>query len=373
MFIKNIDKESILNPLKIIVGIVDKKQTLPILSNILMEKEANQIRFTATDLEIQITTSITVENDGGEQESITIGGKKMQEIIRALPEKSKLSINHKDSKDAAKKIEIKANKSKFSLQTLPAGDFPKLKSYLENAQSIELKQSQLKNLLLSVQYSMAQNDVRYYLNGLLLIIEDGQLKAIATDGHRLAFNMMAIEGNHTKQDIIIPRKAITELCKLLGDSEEPIQLTFSDKQLKAEFSGITLISKVIEGKFPDYKRVIPNHSKFFNINKDEFKQGLQRAAILSNDQFKEIRLNLSEKMLKISSHNKDQEEAQEELEINYEGVEIEIGLNVSYLLEGLNNINSDNIKIYFDTPNSSLLIKSSTQQDFCYVVMPTKI
>jgi DNA polymerase-3 subunit beta len=369
MFIKDIDKEIILKPLQVIIGIVEKKQTLPILSNILIEKELGKIRFSATDLEIQITTTITIENSKDELSSITISGKKFQEILRVLPEKSKLSIDNKDNN----KIEIKSNRSRFNLQTLPAQDFPKLNNQLIDTKSFNLKQSTLKTLLMSVQYAMAQQDVRYYLNGLLLIIEGDKLKVVATDGHRLAFNVATIENEHEKQEIILPRKAIVELCKLLLDSDENIELTFSQQQIKAVFSGITLITKIIEGKFPDYERVIPKHSNHLILNKALIQQALQRAAILSNEKFRGVRFVLTEKNLSIISNNSEQEEAQEEIETDYHGEAIDIGFNVNYLLEGLNNIIGEEIKISFGDPNSSILITTPTNIELRYVVMPMRI
>lgn len=368
MFIKNIDKEVILKPLQTIIGIVEKKQTLPILSNILIEKEVSKIRFTATDLEIQISTTTDIENNENEISAITISGKKFQEILRVLPDKSKISIENKDNK-----IEVKSNKSRFNLQTLPAQDFPKLNNQLIDTKSFSLKQGTLKSLLLSVQYAMAQQDVRYYLNGLLLIIEGDNLKVVATDGHRLAFNLAKIEGNHDKQEIILPRKVITELCKLLTDTEDLIELTFSQQQIKANFSGITLISKIIEGKFPDYERVIPKHSNHLNVNKAIIQQALQRAAILSNEKFRGVRFVLTEKNLSIISNNSEQEEAQEEIETTYHGEAIDIGFNVNYLLEGLNNIIGEEIKISFGDPNSSILITTANNAEFRYVVMPMRI
>lgn len=369
MFIKDIDKEIIFRPLQIIIGIVEKKQTLPILSNILIEKDLGEIRFTATDLEIQISTKIALENKENEISSITIGGKKFQEILRVLPEKSTLSIESKENN----KIEIKSKKSRFNLQALPAQDFPKLNNQLINAKSLVLKQGILKSLLTSVQYAMAQQDVRYYLNGLLLILEGNKLKVVATDGHRLAFNMAIIDGDHEKQEIILPRKAITELCKLLLDSDDFIELTFSQQQIKSVFSDVTLISKIIDGKFPDYERVIPKHNNHLLVNKIIIQQALQRAAILSNEKFRGVRFVLTEKNLSIISNNSEQEEAQEEIETDYHGDAIDIGFNVNYLLEGLNNIVGEEVKISFGDPNSSILITTPNNAEFRYVVMPMRI
>jgi DNA polymerase III subunit beta len=368
MFIDKTDKESILKPLQVVIGIVERKQTLPILSNVLIEKEPGKIRFTATDLEIQITTSIESKSNDRETAAITVGGKKIQEILRVLPDQSKISIETKENK-----AQIKSNKSRFSLQTLPAQDFPKLSNQLEGAKKITLSQLALKKLLLSVQYSMAQQDVRYYLNGVLLIVEGNKLKVVATDGHRLAFNSQEIEGKHEKQEIILPRKAVLELCKLLDDSEELIQLEFSQQQVKASFSGITLITKVIEGKFPDYERVIPKYDNHLEMNRVAIQQALQRAAILSNEKFRGVRFVLTEKNLSVISSNSEQEEAQEEIETDYHGDAIDIGFNVNYLMDGLNNISSESAIFSFGDPNSSILITTPDNQEYRYVVMPMRI
>ena len=368
MFIEKLDKETILKPLQVVIGIVERKQTLPILSNVLIENENGKIRFTATDLEIQITTTIDTGYEKEQSESITVGGKKLQEILRILPDKSKVTIDVKENK-----AQIKANKSRFSLQTLPAQDFPKLSNQLENTKKIVLAQKELKSLLLSVQYAMAQQDVRYYLNGVLLIAEGNKLKAVATDGHRLAYNAGLIKENFEKQEIILPRKAVIELSKLLEDTEENVELEFSQQQVKATFSDITLITKVIDGKFPDYERVIPNYENHLNMNRVFVQQALQRAAILSNEKFRGVRFVLTEKNLSIISSNSEQEEAQEEIETDYHGEAIDIGFNVNYLIDGLNNIEGENAIFSFGDPNSSILITTPENQEFRYVVMPMRI
>ncbi|MEO8343198.1 MAG: DNA polymerase III subunit beta, partial [Gallionella sp.] len=299
---------------------------------------------------------------------ITVGGKKLQEILRILPDQSKISIETKENKTL-----IKANKSRFSLQTLPAQDFPKLNNQLLGAKKIVMSQGLLKKLLLSVQYAMAQQDVRYYLNGVLLIIEGNKLKVVATDGHRLAFNAGVIDGNHEKQEIIIPRKAIAELCKLLGDTNESTEIEFSTQQVKVIFSGITLTTKVIDGKFPDYERVIPKYSNHLPLNRILVQQALQRVAILSNEKFRGVRVVLTDKNLSIISSNSEHEEAQEEIEIDYHGEVIDIGFNVNYLMDGLNNISSETAVFSFGDPNSSILITTPENQEFRYVVMPMRI
>ena len=369
MFIKNIERDSLFKPLQLIIGIVEKKQTLPILSNVLIEKDQNKLRFTATDLEIQITATVHLENDEKSLSSITISGKKFQDILRGLPEQNKITIENKENN----KIEIKSNKSRFNLQTLPAQDFPKLNDQLKEAKTFKLKQKELKELLLSVQYSMAQQDVRYYLNGLLLIVEDNKLIAVATDGHRLAFNEVVINELHEKQELILPRKAITELCRLLQNPEEYVSVTFSKQQVKVEFSDVVLVTKIIEGKFPDYARVIPNHINFLTVNRVVIQQALQRVAILSNEKFKGVRIVLTEKNLCVIGNNSEQEEAQEDIEIDYHGEALDIGFNVNYLLEGLNNINDDEVNIFFGDPNSSILMTTAKNIAFRYVVMPMRI
>lgn len=368
MFIEKTDKETLLKPLQVVIGIVERKQTLPILSNVLIEKHDGKIRFTATDLEIQITTTVDFESKSDQNMSITVGSKKLQEILRILPEQSKVTIDLKENK-----AQIKTNKSRFSLQTLPAQDFPKLNSQLENTKKIELTQKELKNLLCSVQYAMAQQDVRYYLNGVLLIVETNRLKAVATDGHRLAYNAGHIKGDFEKQEIILPRKAVVELSRLLADSDEVVELEFSQQQMKALFSGITLITKVIDGKFPDYERVIPKYSNHLSMNRILIQQALQRAAILSNEKFRGVRFVLTEKNLSIISSNSEQEEAQEEIETDYHGEAIDIGFNVNYLMDGLNNIGGDAAVFSFGDPNSSILITTPDNQEFRYVVMPMRI
>ena len=370
MFIKKIEKETLLKPLQIVVGIVERKQTMPILSNVLIEKESGKIFFTSTDLEIQMTTSIEVDDDEEDKSyyAITVAGKKFQEILRILPDHSRISIEVKDNK-----AQIKSNKSRFNLQSLPAVDFPKLNDQRHDAKTITISQLALKNLLCSVQFAMAQQDVRYYLNGVLFVIEDNLFRAVATDGHRLAYNAITLDVSLEKCEIIIPRKAIGELSKLLNDSNDPIELEFSTQQLKATFSGIELVTKLIEGKFPDYQRVIPNYINHLSINRTLVLQSLQRAAILSNEKFRGVHFVLTERNLCIISSNSEQEEAQVEIETDYYGDAIDIGFNVNYLIDGLNSINTEMAIFSFGSPNSSILITSPEDLTFRYVVMPMRI
>jgi DNA polymerase-3 subunit beta len=335
---------------------------------VLIEKVTDKIRFTATDLEIQVTTSITTNTTERENLSVTVGGKKILDILRVLPDQSKVSIEAKENRAI-----IKSNKSRFSLQTLPPQDFPRLSTHLEHAKKIVLTQKTLKNLLESVQYAMAQQDVRYYLNGVLLIVETNRLKVVATDGHRLAYNEDIIEGNYEKHDTILPRKAVAELCKLLSGSDDVVELEFTPQQIKASFSDIVLVTKVIEGKFPDYERVIPAYNNTLGMDRVLIQQALQRAAILSNEKFRGVRFVLTEKNLSVISSNSEQEEAQEDIETEYHGDALDIGFNINYLLDGLNNIDSDSVVLSFGDPNSSILITNPKNKEFRYVVMPMRI
>lgn len=368
MFITKTDKQNLLKPLQIVNGIVERKHTLPILSNVLIEKNRDSIRFTATDLEIQISTMIAIEAHDDADVAITVSGKKFQEILRVLPEQSLISIEVAESKAL-----IKANKSRFSLQTLPAEDYPALNCVLDNASKITLSQGKLKALLHSVQYAMAQQDVRYYLNGVLLIVDQNKLKAVATDGHRLAYNTTDIVGEYPKQDIIIPRKAVLEIYKLLNDNDEPVHLEFSAQQVKVNFSDISLVSKVIDGRFPDYERVIPKYINHLNLNRIQLQQALQRVAILSNEKFRGVRLVLTDSNLSIISSNSEQEEAQEEIETDYQGNALDIGFNVNYLMDGLSNISSDVAVFSFGDLNSSVLMTTPADAEFRYVIMPMRL
>ncbi|HQS59006.1 MAG: DNA polymerase III subunit beta [Gallionellales bacterium 35-53-114] len=368
MFIEKINKEVLLKPLQTVVGIVERKQPLPILSNVLIEKNATGIRFLATDLEIQISTEIKDAELAGSEESITVAAKKLQEILRVLPDNSKITLDIQDSR-----LLVKVLKSKFTLQTLPSQDFPKISEQLSNSTTIEIEQKLLKKLLGSVQYAMAQQDIRYYLNGVLLVIEGNLIKLIATDGHRLAYTSAKLNQEFTKREVILSRKTVSELFKLLSDNEEKITLELAEKQVKITFSDITLTTKVIDGKFPDYDRVIPSYTNHLNLDRQTILHALQRAAILSNEKFRGVRFVMTEKNMRIISSNTEQEEAQEDIENDYHGPALDIGFNVNYLLDGLSNANTQEITFSFGDSNSSILITVPGNEDFKYVVMPMRI
>jgi DNA polymerase-3 subunit beta len=364
------NKEDLLKPLQTITGIVERRHTLPILSNVLIERKNKEILCIATDLEIQITTTTIDSITTKEQTcSVTVGAKKLQDILRALPDKTQVTLEVEDNR-----LLVKAGKSRFNLQTLPAEDFPKLPENKEVLEKITIQQGELKRLLLLVQYAMAQQDIRYYLNGLLLVMEENELKAISTDGHRLAFALIPLKTSKEKKEIILPRKAVLELTKQLNDNEEPVTIEILKKQIRFTFSNVVLVSKVVDGKFPDYNRVIPSgHQKQIEINRLLFLQTLQRASILSNEKFRGVRLILTAENLRIVCSNSEQEEAQEELEVKYDGDALDIGFNISYLLDVLNNLTTETVLCSFGDANSSALITIPNNDNFKYVVMPMRI
>lgn len=368
MFINNIESESILKPLTDVIGIVERKQPLPILSNVLIQKFHENLKITATDLEIQISTQKPILSGNTANEEITVSAKKLQEILRVIPSKSKTTFELSEGK-----LIIKADKSRFALQTLPAQDFPLIPVQLENPSVLNLKSASFKNLLALVQYAMAQQDIRYYLNGILLVTNGNEIKLIATDGHRLAYASATFDEDLGNNEVILSRKTVNELFKLLDNTDEILKVELSEKQVRFSFSDVTLTSKVIDGKFPDYQRVIPNYTNHLVLDRLNVLLALQRAAILSNEKFRGIRFVLTEKNLRIISSNSEQEEAQEDIENDYHGPALDIGFNVNYLLDGLNNTPSEKVTFSFGDPNSSILITIPDRDDFKYVVMPMRI
>lgn len=349
-----------------VTGIVERKQPLPILSNVLIKNTGSGLSFLATDLEIQIESKIAIEENN--EAAITVSAKKLQEVIRVLPEKSYFSLEIVDNK-----ILLKSNKSKFYLQTLPAADFPLISDQLKDVTEINIKQSVLKRLLSKVQYAMAQQDIRYYLNGVLMVLDGSNIKLVATDGHRLAYASDIFDGINKKHEVILSRKTVIELSKLLSDTEETVKLELAEKQIRITLTDVTLTSKVIDGKFPDYDRVIPRHNNHLTLDRNTLCLALQRAAVLSNEKFRGVRFLLTEKNLTIISNNSEQEEAQEEIENNYSGPALDIGFNVNYLLDGINNLNTAEVMLSFGDANSSILISIPNNEDYKYVVMPMRI
>jgi len=272
------------------------------------------------------------------------------------------------------RITLKAGKSRFNLQTLPSADYPVMTKTIGLSTLVTIGQRQLKDLLKQVEFAMAQQDIRYYLNGLLFEVSANRLNIIGTDGHRLSFTSTELKQNYDKQEIILPRKTVIELIKLLDDSDEDVQIELSSNQVNFSFANIKLISKVIDGKFPDYNRVIPNgHQNTFTTERLGVLLAMQRASILSNEKYRGIRMVLSENNLKLISTNSDQEEAEEELEVNYSGDKLDIGFNVTYLIDVLNNTSSEQVTFSFADANSSCLVTVPNNAHYKYVVMPMRI
>jgi len=361
-------RDTLLAPLQAVSGIVERRHTLPILSNVFLEKKAGRLNFLATDIEIQISTAADCDAPG-EEHALTVGARKLQDILRALPDDAEVSLNAQD-----RKLQIKSGKSRFNLQTLSADDFPRMTEAGDDATRFALPQKALKRLLALVQCAMAQQDIRYYLNGVLLIVEGKGIKLVATDGHRLAFASASCDLELPRQEVIVPRKTIVELSKLLDDSEEPVALEIGPKQVRFSFSGIVVISKLVEGKYPDYERVMQaNQNKKVVLNRMELLHTLQRAAILTNEKFRGVRCVLSAGSLKIICTNAEQEDAQEELEVAHSGEGLDIGFNVGYLLDCLNTMDSTDVEWSFGDANTSALFTMPGNESYKYVVMPMRI
>ncbi|HTJ96708.1 MAG TPA: DNA polymerase III subunit beta [Rhodocyclaceae bacterium] len=360
-------RDQFLSPLQSVSGIVEKRHTLPILSNVLIEKNGERLTLLATDIEIQIRTSAA--GAGSESVALTVGARKLQDILRSLPESAEVSLTLED-----KKLQLKAGKSRFNLQTLPPEDFPRVAEAGDQTAKVNVTQKQFKRLLALVQYAMAQQDIRYYLNGLLVIVAGNEIRVVATDGHRLAYAAETLTEEFPRTEVILPRKTVLELSRQLGDNDDPLEIALAPTQAQFRFGNIELVSKLIDGKFPDYERVIPQgHGKVLKLDRALLHQSLLRAAILTNEKFRGVRLVLGDNALKIMSTNAEQEDAQEEIEVDYTAEVLDIGFNVTYLLDVLNNINTDVIELRLTDANSSALFVLPDNERFKYVVMPMRI
>ncbi len=367
MQLKQVERDALLKPLQAVAGIVERRHTLPILANVLLEQKDGRLHVTATDLEMQITA--VAELDGKDGQSTTVGARKLQDLLRALPDDALVNVDATGSK-----MTVKAGRSRFNLQTLAAGDYPRISLGTEQLQTLSLPQKDFRSLLKLAEFAMAQQDIRYYLNGMLLVIDKGSLQAVATDGHRLSWASIAVAGDYARQEVILPRKTVLELSKLLADDDAPVTIDILSNQVRFRFGNVELVSKVVDGKFPDYNRVIPQgHTKLFVLDRAELLSALQRAAILSNEKFRGVRLVLADGELKIICTNSEQEEAEEQLEVDYRGEALDIGFNITYLLDVLQNTGSDKVALAFGDANSSALVTIPGRDDYKYVVMPMRI
>lgn len=361
-------RDTLLAPLQSVSGIVERRHTLPILSNVLLEKQGDRLTLLATDIEIQITTATTGAGGDGDG-AVTVAARELQEILRSLPDSAEVSLVLED-----KRLQVRAGKSRFSLQTLPADDFPRMTLSEGETRQFQISQRAFRQLIAKTQYSMAAQDVRYYLNGLLLMVDGKELRAVATDGHRLAYASVELEAELPRQEMILPRKTVLELNRLLLDTDDALNITLANNQVRFAFGSIVLVSKLIDGKFPDYERVIPQSLRnHMTVARQTLVHAMQRAAILTNEKFRGVRVVLSENSMKLIAANAEQEEAQEEIEVQYTGDTIDVGFNVSYLLDVLNNVQSEEIQWSFNDANSSALVTVPGNERFKYVVMPMRI
>lgn len=362
-----LSRDQLLKPVQAVSGVVEKRQTMPVLANIQITAEDSRLTFTGTDLEVEL-----VAEGQGEVESpgeITVPGRKLLDICKALPDGAEIRVELQ-----GERLILRSGKSRFTLSTLPAAEFPVVED-IQVQRRFEIPQGMLRELVENTQFSMAQQDVRYYLNGLLLEVSDNRLRAVATDGHRLALAEREVEladvGTH---QVIVPRKGVLELQKLLSDGDTPVEVALGTNHLQVRVEGLQFTSKLIDGRFPDYERVIPRAGeKVVDAERLRLRESLQRASILSNEKYRGVRLELVPNALKIQAHNPEQEEAEEELEVGFEGEGMEIGFNVNYLLDALAALDSDQVRIDLIDGNNSCLIRDPGREDCKYVVMPMRL
>jgi DNA polymerase III subunit beta len=360
------ERETILAPLQAVIGVVERRQTMPILANVLLVGRGDQLAITATDLEVELVAKAPmVISQPGE---VTLPGRKFLDIVRALPDKAQVSVSIE-----SERATVRSGKSRFTLTTLPASDFPTVED-IRAQQTLSIAQAALKRLLDKTHFSMAQQDVRYYLNGMLLEADGKVLRTVATDGHRLAFCEASLEAPASSaQQVIVPRKGVLELQRLLG-GDSVVQLAIGTNHVRVQIGDIRFTSKLIDGRFPEYGRVIPaSPGKKISADRDVLRAALQRAAILSNEKYRGIRLALKSGLLILQSHNPEQEEAEEELEVSYQGDELEIGFNVNYLLDALAVLESGDVELGLTDANNSCLLSSGSTPQAKYVVMPMRL
>ncbi|MDN3919122.1 DNA polymerase III subunit beta [Roseateles violae] len=374
MIVLKATQDKVLSALQAVAGIVERRHTLPILANVLIRKSGGMLELTTSDLEIQVRTSAELGGDEGNF-STTVGARKLIDILRSMPADQTVSLTAN-----ASKLTLQGGKSRFTLQTLPADDFPLVQEAADFGPAFSVPQKTLKALINQVHFAMAVHDIRYYLNGILFVAEGKSLTLVATDGHRLALAQAQLETEIPKQEVILPRKTVLELMRLLKDGgkneedDQPIEMRFAGNQAKFSFSGMEFVTKLVEGKFPDYNRVIPKNHKFnVTLGRAPLLASLQRAAILTSEKFKAVRLSFEPGLLSIASSNAEQEEAKEEIEIDYGGDVIETGFNVTYLMDALQNMSQDMVSIDLNDSAASALITIPEQTGFKYVVMPMRI
>ena len=358
-------RDVLLKPLQAVIGVVERRQTMPILSNVLLVAKGNDLAVTATDLEVELVAQTEVAVEAGGE--ITVSGRKLLDICRALPDGSDVDISL-----SGEKVVVKSGRSKFSLATLPAAEFPTVED-IKAGQMVAVDQAVLGRLIEKTHFSMAQQDVRYYLNGMLLETGGKHLRAVATDGHRLALCEAEVDSAVDEQQVIVPRKGVLELQRLLS-GEGSVDVELGENHVRIQLDGIRFTSKLIDGRFPEYERVIPaDSSNELTADREALRGALQRTAILSNEKYRGIRLIIRDSGVVMQAHNPEQEEAEEELEVAYSGEDIEIGFNVNYLLDALGGVDGDEVSVSVQDGNSSCLIRKPGSDECKFVVMPMRL
>jgi len=359
-------RDVLLRPLQAVIGVVERRQTMPILSNVLLVARDGELSVTATDLEVELVANVEVDVETGGE--ITVSGRKLLDICKALPEGAEVTVSV-----SGEKLGVRSGRSKFSLTTLPAAEFPTVED-IKAGQTVSVPQDILMRLIEKTHFSMAQQDVRYYLNGMLLETGGSELRAVATDGHRLALCQATLDkGGLEEQQVIVPRKGVLELQRLLS-GEGSLDLELGANHVRVQLDGIRFTSKLIDGRFPEYDRVIPQESSNeLRSDKTGFRSALQRTAILSNEKYRGIRLIIRDSGVVLQAHNPEQEEAEEEVEVEYSGEDIEIGFNVNYLLDAIGAVDGDEVTLSVVDSNSSCLVREPGNDDSKFVVMPMRL
>ncbi len=363
----SLQREVLLKPLAQVVNVVERRQTLPVLANLLARVEGDLLSLTGTDLEVEMVARTKVED--AQDGEITIPARKLFEIVRALPDGSRVTISQ-----SGDKITVQAGRSRFTLASLPANDFPALDE-VDATERVKVGEAGLKELIERTAFAMAQQDVRYYLNGLLFDLRDAILRCVATDGHRLALCETGLEAPvQTKRQIIVPRKGVLELQRLLEGGDRELELEMGRSHIRVKRDDVTFTSKLIDGRFPDYEAVIPiGADREVKIDREAFRASLQRAAILSNEKYRGVRIEVSPGQLKINAHNPEQEEAQEEVEAETRVDSLVIGFNVNYLLDALSALRDEHVVLQLRDANSSALLREAGSQKCRHVVMPLRL
>ncbi|MCG5031210.1 DNA polymerase III subunit beta [Mesosutterella sp. OilRF-GAM-744-9] len=376
-------REALLKPLTIVGGIIENHQTMNILSNVLIKKNGTDVSFTGTDLEILIRTHNSNGVDGGDPVAFTVSARKALDLFKVLPDTEvtlslgapKKSIGAEGCNQISRKLEVKTTSSRFALQTLPAEDYPDFPQ-AEFESKVVIPATQFKYLLSMVHYAMAVQDIRFYLNAMRLIVKNGTMSAVATDGRRLAYCEIKLDGADSSAEMsaTIPRKTVSELKRLVPDTDTPVTIEIAPNQARFTFEDVEVITKLVEGKYPDFERVIPtNNDKQFLVNREELLGALHRTAVLASDKFKGVRLLLTPGLLSIQTSNSEQEEGNDDIAVDYQGEPLDIGFNVNFMSDVLSNLKNDKVKISLSGPQSPALITMPDSDSFKYVLMPMRL